>query len=293
MKPTVYLIIALGLANAVRAQDDIPLLLPEEREAVDSQADEFNEAIKPAIAAAAKSTVRVWSGSRRLAYGTVVGDGSKVLTKWSEVARARLSARVPPPSADRVEGSERSILRREVEKKTRHLAIRKLFSRIPNLLPRLAPCLLMSPLSVAQYLSVELAPYDLVVFDEASQIKVPQAIGAMGRGKAVIVVGDSKQMPPTRIMQVDAAPVLGEVMADRLADDGGLLGYFLGHEVFVPALVDPRRVGLDLAQGATPSRVFDLRDVAANAGGILVGLLLSRFVFVGWCQRVEQLFISR
>jgi serine protease Do len=94
MKPTVYLIIALGLANAVRAQDDIPLLLPEEREAVDSQADEFNEAIKPAIAAAAKSTVRVWSGSRRLAYGTVVGDGSKVLTKWSEVARARQDLRV-------------------------------------------------------------------------------------------------------------------------------------------------------------------------------------------------------
>ena len=50
---------------------------------------------------------------------------------------------------------------------------------------------------------------------------------------------------------------------------------------------------LDVAQGATPDRVFDLRDVAANAGGILVGLLLSRFVFVGWCQRVEQLFKPR
>jgi len=50
---------------------------------------------------------------------------------------------------------------------------------------------------------------------------------------------------------------------------------------------------LDVAQEATPSRVFDLRDVAANAGGILIGLLLSRFVFVGWCQRVEQLISSR
>ena len=94
MKPIVYLIIALGLPNALRAQDDIPLLLPEERQAVDAQADEFNAAIKPAIATAAKSTVRVWSGSRRLAYGTVVGDGRRILTKWSEVARARGDLRV-------------------------------------------------------------------------------------------------------------------------------------------------------------------------------------------------------
>lgn len=94
MKPITYLIIALGLPNALRAQDDIPLLLPEERQAVDTQADEFNEAIKPAIATAAKSTVRVWSGSRRLAYGTVVGDGRKILTKWSEIARARGDLRV-------------------------------------------------------------------------------------------------------------------------------------------------------------------------------------------------------
>jgi serine protease Do len=94
MKPIVYLIIALGLPNALRAQNDIPLLLPEERQAVDTQADEFNEAIKPVLATAAKSTVRVWSGSRRLAYGTVVGDGRKILTKWSEVARARGDLRV-------------------------------------------------------------------------------------------------------------------------------------------------------------------------------------------------------
>lgn len=88
MKPLAFLFIALSLPAAVSAQEDIPLLIPEERHAVESQADEFNEAISPALAAAAKSTVRVWSGSRRLAYGTVVGDGSQVLSKWSELARA-------------------------------------------------------------------------------------------------------------------------------------------------------------------------------------------------------------
>ena len=95
MKLIVYLIIALGLPVAfLRAQDDILLLLPEERQAVDAQADEFNEAIKPALVTAAESTVRVWSDSRLLAYGTVVGNGSKILTKWSEVARARGDLRV-------------------------------------------------------------------------------------------------------------------------------------------------------------------------------------------------------
>lgn len=88
MKPLAFLFLALSLPAAVSAQDDIPLLIPEERHAVEAQADEFNEAISPALATAAKSTVRIWSGSRRLAYGTVVGDGTKVLSKWSELARA-------------------------------------------------------------------------------------------------------------------------------------------------------------------------------------------------------------
>ena len=52
-------------------------------------------------------------------------------------------------------------------------------------------------------------------------------------------------------------------------------------------------LALDFAQGFSSSRVFDMRDVAANAGGILVGLLLARLVIGGWCQRVEQLFFSR
>ena len=62
---------------------------------------------------------------------------------------------------------------------------------------RLTPCLLMSPLSIAQYLSAEASNFDLVVFDEASQIPVWDAIGAMARGKQVVMVGDPKQLPPT------------------------------------------------------------------------------------------------
>ena len=93
MKSIGYFLSALLLPSALLAADeDIPLLRPVERQAMDQQADEFNAAVMPALTTASKSTVRVWSGTRRLSYGTVVGDGSKILTKWSEVARATAEA---------------------------------------------------------------------------------------------------------------------------------------------------------------------------------------------------------
>ena len=95
MKKSIVPILGILLAHGTAlAQEDIPLLRPEEKQAVDAQTDEFNDSLKPALTDAAKSTVRVWSGRNRLAYGTVVGDGSRVLTKWSEVARSNGNIRV-------------------------------------------------------------------------------------------------------------------------------------------------------------------------------------------------------
>lgn len=91
MLPVFGAILLQGLAMA---QSDIPLLRPEERKAVDAQTEEFNQSLVPALTEAAKSTVRVWSGRRRLAYGTVIGEGNKILTKWSEVAMATGNLRV-------------------------------------------------------------------------------------------------------------------------------------------------------------------------------------------------------
>src|SRR5690606_10325225 len=81
------------------------------------------------------------------------------------------------------------------------LPVRRLFERMPNLLARLKPCVLMSPLSVAQYLDPATPPFDLVVFDEASQITVWDAVGALARGAACVVVGDSRPLPPTSFFQ--------------------------------------------------------------------------------------------
>src|SRR5690606_28460219 len=91
---------------------------------------------------------------------------------------------------------EMAVLHRELRKQRRHLPIRRLFAEIPNVRRRLKPCLLMSPLSVAQYLDPK-ERFDIVVFDEASQLPTADTIGAIARGRQLIVVGDSKQLPPT------------------------------------------------------------------------------------------------
>ena len=94
-------------------------------------------------------------------------------------------------------GSAVAILRREGYKKRKQMPIRRLLSETGNLVQIIKPCFLMSPLSVSTFLDSEGIRFDTVVFDEASQIFPQDAIGAIYRGKQLIVVGDSKQMPPS------------------------------------------------------------------------------------------------
>ena len=93
--------------------------------------------------------------------------------------------------------SELGILKRETEKKRRHMPLRKLFNAVPGVLQRLKPCIMMSPLSVSTFLQAEELKFDIVIFDEASQVFPWDAIGAIYRGAQLIVAGDDKQLPPT------------------------------------------------------------------------------------------------
>ncbi|MBB3181149.1 DUF3320 domain-containing protein [Variovorax sp. Sphag1AA] len=102
-----------------------------------------------------------------------------------------------PRGQDAGRSPELATLLRELGKKRRQMPVRQLVRSMPTLLPTLKPCLLMSPLSVSQYLDAGYAQFDLVVFDEASQIPVWDAVGVIARGKQVVVVGDPKQLPPT------------------------------------------------------------------------------------------------
>ena len=93
--------------------------------------------------------------------------------------------------------TENYLLKRECSKKKRHIPIRQLLQRAGNALVALKPCFMMGPMSVAQYLAPGKIDFDLVVMDEASQIKPQDALGAIARGGQLVVVGDPKQLPPT------------------------------------------------------------------------------------------------
>ena len=89
------------------------------------------------------------------------------------------------------------VLRREIEKRSRHKPLRRLLTEAGGIIQELKPVFMMSPLSIANYLAPGSADFDLVVFDEASQVRPVDALGSLLRGKKAVVVGDSKQMPPT------------------------------------------------------------------------------------------------
>ncbi len=106
---------------------------------------------------------------------------------------------VPPGQTGRRVGdlTEMALLRHEMQKQRRHVPIRKLVHRAGNALIGLKPCFMMGPLSVAQYLEPGKMSFDVVIMDEASQMRPEDALGAIARGQQLIVVGDPKQLPPT------------------------------------------------------------------------------------------------
>ena len=138
---------------------------------------------------------------RRKSHEGTINEFSYLDKLQFDIAKARIRKRLIDnlPSLDRFTNGadEISILKRELGKSRRIMPLRKLFMSIPNLLLTLKPCLMMSPLSVSLFLEAESYDFDVVIFDEASQVCTENAIGAISRGKQVIIAGDSKQLPPT------------------------------------------------------------------------------------------------
>lgn len=127
-------------------------------------------------------------------YKKIAGDFRKLTIRELQM---KLAAQLPNIAMEAMQSSEIGILQRAIRSKGRGLSIRRLFDQIPTLLPRLAPCMLMSPISVAQYFDVNTDHFDLVIFDEASQLPTCEAVSALARAKQAVIVGDPKQMPPT------------------------------------------------------------------------------------------------
>ncbi|WP_241909651.1 DUF3320 domain-containing protein [Vibrio breoganii] len=134
-----------------------------------------------------------------------------------------LFSRLPNPSAR----GEVETLRREFNKKRRHLPIRRLLNRSGRAIQQIKPVFMMSPMSIATYLEPGSIEFDLVIFDEASQVKVADGLGAILRGKQVIVVGDTKQMPPTSFFGRQFSLDDEEAEDSLTADIESILGMFL------------------------------------------------------------------
>lgn len=94
-------------------------------------------------------------------------------------------------------GGQMSVLRTEFNRKARHMPIRKLMQEAGAAIQTIKPVFMMSPMSIANFLPPGDIEFDLVIFDEASQVRPVEALGAVLRGKQLVVVGDSKQLPPT------------------------------------------------------------------------------------------------
>ena len=99
------------------------------------------------------------------------------------------------------ETTDLALIQHEIAKQRAHIPIRQLMARAGRAIQALKPCFMMSPMSVAQFLAPGGVSFDLIVMDEASQLRPEEALGAIGRGTQIIVVGDPKQLPPTSFFQ--------------------------------------------------------------------------------------------
>ncbi len=140
----------------------------------------------------------------RMTVGTLEETVEKFRLAWEdfgkvtrEKLRATLIARLPKQGEEGDLALELAAFTRLARSNLRGAGIRGLLAEIPNLAEAVCPCLLMSPATVAQYLQPEIDAFDLVIFDEASQMSTAEAIGSIARAKAAVIVGDPKQLPPT------------------------------------------------------------------------------------------------
>ena len=145
-------------------------------------------------------SLRMFSAST---FESMVAKFKEMDMEYADLNRRLLRYRLflNVPRNDDEHSDELAILLRAINSSRLRKSIRTLLSEIPNILPRICPCMLMSPQSVAQYITMDVPKFDLIIFDESSQITTCKAIGSLGRAKAAVIAGDSKQLPPTSFFQ--------------------------------------------------------------------------------------------
>ena len=155
-------------------------------------------------------------GRRRRRFA--VADDAMLSAKRGAVRERLLARPVPEGSLGaRVRDfTELALIRQQIGLQRAHRPIRELVHRAPGALQALKPCFMMGPISVAQYLPPGRLDFDLLIMDEASQIRPEDALGALARAKRAVIVGDTRQLPPTNVFRRSFADGAGTD-----GDDGG------------------------------------------------------------------------
>lgn len=109
----------------------------------------------------------------------------------------KLYQKMPDINAEASPNSELGILKQQFERKRGRMPIRQLIKNTGGLIQKINPCFMMGPLSVALFLDPRTIKFDVIIFDEASQVRPEDALGALLRGNQAVVMGDSRQLPPT------------------------------------------------------------------------------------------------
>ncbi len=219
-----------------------------------------------------------------LSFDQTVSKYRRLCRDFEEMSRAEILAAMTDRLPDTSAGSDITdfvMLQRAHRGAGAHLTIRQLFAGMPEAVRVLKPCMLMSPASVAQYIDPDFPEFDLVIIDEASQMQTCEAIGAIARGKAVVIAGDEQQLPPTDffkkrreggdLMLEDLESVLDDALALNMPQCYLNWHYRSAHESLITfsnvRYYDNRLHTFPSAAGSEPAVHFHLVDgVYARSG---------------------------
>ncbi len=222
---------ALGLADLLRLWDErlLSSSLPDAFDRV------YHHALSRAAFGAYPELSRFTGLGQQEARSRFAVLDAEAAALRRQLLADQLGNRPVPPGVGvgkRSEYTDLSLILLERGKQKRHIPIRQLLDRAGNAVQALKPCFMMSPLSVAQYLKPGGLGFDLLVIDEASQMRPEDAIGAVARSGQIVVVGDPKQLPPTSFFARADGPEDDDDEADEEVDAESILD--LAQAVFRP-----------------------------------------------------------
>ncbi len=218
-------------ANAVseRGLDELRTRLADGRLAAESACDTYDyiraEALYKRFSDMNPNLSRMSGRERSILVEEFMGLDAALLNLSSQEVMSAHYASIPEGTRGKM-----GVLRGEAKKKSRHMPLRRFLKEVGDAVQKIKPVFLMSPLSVTQYLDPGGLKFDLLIIDEASQVRPADAIGAVMRAKRTIIVGDQKQLPPTmffeKLVTVDEEEEkldLEEVIAGQVGDMESIL----------------------------------------------------------------------